>query len=73
VIVATALARGVPPTAAVGCTAPASRSSEDSPASSPATSLARCITFGSRRTCGRGDTDIDEQNGRSASASDSTA
>src|SRR3546814_2425244 len=54
---------GVPPTAAEGCSASASLS-EDTVAASwttPATSVARCMTFGRCSTNGASGTFIDEQ------------
>ncbi|OLT13410.1 hypothetical protein BJF78_03625 [Pseudonocardia sp. CNS-139] len=75
VISASAAARGVPPTAAVGCTAAASASSGAGAAGSsvPRTSLARCETFGSASTDGLSGTSRSRQNGRRVSASESTA
>ena len=66
---------GVPPTAAEGCSASASSSEETVAASwtTPATSVARCMTLGRCSTNGASGTFIDEQCGSSASATERTA
>ena len=66
---------GVPPTAAEGCRAAASWSEETVSASctTPATSVARCITLGRCSTKGDSGTIIEEQCGSSASATERTA
>ena len=72
---ATAVSVGVPPTAADGCRASASWSEETVSASctTPATSVARCMTLGRCRTNGASGTFIDEQCGSRASATERTA
>ena len=74
-ISASAASRGVPPTAAVGCTVAARRSSVagSSRSSLPCTSLARCDTLCSAITPGVSGTSSSAHSGRSAAASDSTA
>ena len=70
---ASASAVGVPHTAADGCSDSA-RVSEDAPSTrTPATSVARCMTFERWRTKGASGTFIDEQCGASASATERTA
>ena len=68
-----AMAVGVPHTAALGCSASA-RANDDAPsASTPVTSVARCMTLGRCSTKGVSGTFIDEQCGRRASATERTA
>ena len=71
----TASAVGVPPTAADGCSDAARWSDDTVPASwtTPATSVARCMTLGRWSTNGASGTFIDEQCGSSASATERTA
>ncbi len=73
--VAMATAVGVPPTAADGCSASASWSDETVSASctTPATSVARCMTLGRCSTNGASGTFIDEQCGSRESATERTA
>ena len=74
-ISASAALRGVPPTAAVGCTVAARRSrvAGSSRSSLPCTSLDRCDTLCSAITPGVSGTSSSAHSGRSAAASDSTA
>ena len=74
-ISSTATLVGVPPTAAEGCSA-AARSSTLAPSVScttPATSVARCITLGRCSTNGTSGTFVEEQYGASDSATERTA
>ena len=64
---------GVPHTAADGCSDAARVSDDASSASTPATSVARCMTFDRCSTNGASGTFIDEQCGASASATERTA
>ena len=75
VISASARGVGVPPTAAEGCRDSASLSDETVAESctTPATSVARCMTLGRCSTNGASGTFIDEQCGSSASATERTA
>ena len=74
-ISAVATGVGVPPTAAEGCSASASWSDDTVAASwtTPATSVARCMTLGRCRTNGASGTFIEEQCGSRASATERTA
>ena len=70
---ASAAGVGVPHTAALGCSDAASASDDVASVSTPATSVARCMTLERWRTNGASGTFIDEQCGASASATERTA